>query len=128
MVYGYGNGLYSNYYATKSAGEAAGRKDYARALGAIGDGLTVATPVSFQFAPVFTTGATIATDLSMLLDPSENFVTGATSTAVDQAAKFALKKVQAPLKLADWGVHAAAGLVSTPISLAGIANRVAACP
>ncbi|MCB1687210.1 MAG: hypothetical protein KDI33_01915 [Halioglobus sp.] len=125
---GYGNGPYSNYYATKRAGEAADRKDYARALGAIGDGLTVATPVSFQFAPIVATGATIATGLSMVLDPSENLESGATSVIVGQTAKVALKKVQAPLRLADWGIDAAAGLAATPISLWGIANRVSACP
>jgi len=128
MVYGYGNGPYSNYYANERAGEAADRRDYARALGAAGDGLAVATPVSFHFAPIVATGATIATSLSMLLDPSENLKSGTLSVVGSEVAKLALKRVQSPLKLADWGVHAAAGLAMTPASLLSVANRVTACP
>ncbi len=123
MYAGYGNGPYSNYYATKSAGEAAGQQDYADASALLGDALTIATPFSGPIAPYVGGMATGFTVLSIGLDPSQNWKTGGASILIEKSATLLLKKVQAPLRLSNAKVSAAAGLLATPLSLANVANR-----
>ncbi|MBQ0721656.1 MAG: RHS repeat-associated core domain-containing protein, partial [Gammaproteobacteria bacterium] len=121
---GYGNGLYSNYYATKRAAEAADRDDHAKLSAQIGDALTIATPFSGALAPSIGGMATAFTALSMALSPSKNMKTGLASIIVGEATSFALKKVKGPLELTDAAISAASGLVQTPIAIMNIANGV----
>ena len=121
---GYGNGLYSSYYTTKNAAEAASQADYAEAAASLGDVLTIATPMSGPLAPYVGGAATGFTILSIGLDPSTNWKSGVASLAVETVATFVLRKAQAPLQLSDATVAAAAGLVQTPLVLANVANSV----
>ncbi|MBQ0720856.1 MAG: hypothetical protein KBT88_08465 [Gammaproteobacteria bacterium] len=121
---GYGNGPYGNYYVTKRASEAAGRKEYADASAAFGDALTIATPISGPLAPYIGAAATGLTILSMGLDSSQNGKTGFASLAIEKSVSILLKKVQVALELTESAVAAGSALAVTPVSLSNMANRV----
>ncbi len=123
-VYGYGGGPYSNYYTNRNNSALLTRQASAKAAACLADGLTILTPFSGPLAPWVGGGASAMTIFAMLLDPPSNGTGGALSLTAELVGKTAAKKVQAPLKLADWGTSAVGGAAATPLAISNIANRV----
>ena len=100
--------------------------NFSRISGAIGDGLTVATPFTGPFAPKVGTAATVFTGLSMLTAPSQSdAINGAASLTINKAADVLLRKVQGPLELTESVIQGAKGVAGTPQALKNIAENIA---